>query len=80
MLQHAGRRQNVRGGDDNLCIHELLVEFGVLTLLIGRGYQSMALLFQPFTDTKLVFGRAEEAWLISGMLAALEARSVPRRR
>ena len=47
-----------RGGDDDLSIHELLVELGVLSVLIRGSDQGVSLVLEPLADTQLVLGRA----------------------
>ena len=47
-----------RCSDDNFSIYQLFVERRVLTLLVGCGDQGMALVLEPFPDTKLVLGGA----------------------
>ena len=47
---------DLRGGDDDLCINQVLVERGVFTLFIGCGNQLVTLVFNPFPDSEFVFG------------------------
>lgn len=47
-----------RCSDDNFSIYQLFVERRVLTLLVGCGDQGMALVLEPFSDTKFVLGGA----------------------
>ena len=51
-------REDIRSGDDDFSINEVLVEFGVLTLLVGGGDELMSLVLEPFADTELVLGCA----------------------
>lgn len=46
-----------RGCDDDFSIDQFLIELGVLTLLIGGSDQSVALILEPFPDSKLILGR-----------------------
>lgn len=46
----------LRSGNDDLGIDKVLVEFRALSLLIGGGDQLVALVLEPFSDTKLVLG------------------------
>lgn len=62
-----------RSGNDDLSIDELLLEDGVLTLLVGGGDQSVALLLDPFADTELVLSGSEELGLLLGVDAALNS-------
>ena len=63
----------VRGGDDDFSINELLVELAVLALLVGGGHESVALVLNPFPETKLVLGGTQQLWLLLGVLKALVA-------
>jgi hypothetical protein len=54
----AGRARDIRRGDDDLGVDELLVELGVLTILVGGGHQGVALVFEPLADAELVLGCA----------------------
>lgn len=58
-------------GDDDLGVHEFLVEGRVLALLVGGGHQGVALFLDPLAQTKLVLGGTEETGLLLGVLAAL---------
>lgn len=49
---------DVRRCDDNLGIYELLVELGVLAFLVRRRYESVSLVFEPFSDAQLILSRA----------------------
>lgn len=49
---------DIRGGDDDLSIDELLVELGALALLVRGGDQGVALVLEPFADAELVLCRA----------------------
>lgn len=51
---------DVRSGDDDFGIDELLVELGVLALLVRGGYQSVALVLEPLAEAELVFCGAEK--------------------
>ena len=62
---------NLRSGDDDFGINELLVELGVLALLVRGGDKSVALVLDPFSDTELVLCGSEESWLHFGVLLAL---------
>lgn len=48
----------VRCGDDDLGVNELLVEFGVLAFFVGCSDESMSLIFEPFTDTEFILSCA----------------------
>lgn len=52
------RTINVRGGDDDFRVNELLVEFGVWVVLVGGCDESVAGILEPFADSKLVLGGA----------------------
>ena len=60
-----------RSRDDNFRIFELLIKFGSRPILIRRGYQSMALIFNPFPESQLILGCAQELWNLLGVLLAL---------
>lgn len=62
---------NVRRGDDDLRVHQLLVKLGVLALLVRCGNERVALVLDPLADTELVLGRSEEIRLLLCVLAAL---------
>ena len=57
---YEGVCNDVRSGDDDFGIDELLVELGVLALLVGGGYQSVALVLEPLAEAELVFCGAEK--------------------
>lgn len=61
----------IRGGDDDLGVDELLVEFGVLALLVRGGDESVALVLEPLADAQLVLGGAQEFGDLLGVLAAV---------
>jgi hypothetical protein len=50
--------EDVRCGDDNLSVYQLLVELGVLAFLVGGGDESVSLILEPFADAKLVLSCA----------------------
>lgn len=54
------RAQNIRGGDDDFGVNQLLVELGVFALLVGGGDQSVALVLEPLADAELILSRSEE--------------------
>lgn len=64
--------QYIRRCDDDFGINELLVEFAVLALLIGCGDERVALIFNPFPQTKLVLSCAEQFRLLLSVLVALQ--------
>lgn len=49
----------------------MLVELRVLALLVGCGYQLVALLLDPFPDTELVLSGTEKLGLLLGVDATL---------
>lgn len=53
-------RSNIRSGDDDLGVDELLVELGVLTLLVRGGHESVALVLEPLAEAELVLGGSEK--------------------
>ena len=63
---------DLRSGDDDFGVDELLLELGVGALLVRGGHESVALLLKPLADSKLVLGRAQELRLLQSVLAALE--------
>lgn len=60
MVCNADRAVNIRSRDDDLSINQLLIESRVLAFLVGGGDEGMALVLEPFAETKLVLGRAEQ--------------------
>jgi hypothetical protein len=48
-----------------------LVKFGVLTLLIGGGDELVALILEPFSQTQLILGGAQETRLVASVLVTL---------
>jgi hypothetical protein len=65
-----------RGGDDDFGIDQLLVKSRVLALLVGGGDQSVALLLNPLSQTKLILGGTKKAGLLFGVLTALFSSSI----
>jgi hypothetical protein len=55
---------DVRCGDDDFGVNEVLVELGVLTLLVGGSDELVALLLDPLPQTKLVLGGTEKTGLL----------------
>jgi hypothetical protein len=55
---------DVRCGNDDFGVNEVLVELGVLTLLVGGGDELVALLLDPLPQTKLVLGGTEKTGLL----------------
>lgn len=53
--------KNLRGGDDDLGVDELLLEDRVGALLVGGGDQSVALVLEPLADAKLVLSCSEQS-------------------
>ena len=47
---------SIRRCDDDLSVDELLVKFAVGTLLVRGSDESVALVLNPFPDSKLVLG------------------------
>ena len=48
-----------------------MIEFGVLTVLIGGRHQGVPLVLKPFSDPQLVLGCSEHLWDFLGMLPAI---------
>lgn len=48
----------IRCSDNDFSIDEFLVKLGVLAILVRGGNESMPLVLEPFSDAKLVLGRA----------------------
>ena len=67
-----GRGKLLRCGDDDFSVNELLVELAVLTLLVRGSHKSVALVLNPFPQTKLVLCGTEKTRLLSCVLMALE--------
>lgn len=55
-----GKGGNLRGGDDDFGVDELLVEDGVLALLVRGGDEGVALVLEPLADAQLVLSRAQK--------------------
>lgn len=51
---------NLRSGDDNVSVDELLVKLGVLAFLVRGGYKSVALVLEPLAETELVLSSSEK--------------------
>ncbi len=56
----AAGADNLRGGDDDFGVDELLVKLGVLALLVGGGHEGVALVLEPFADAELVLSGSEK--------------------
>ena len=50
----------IRCGNDDLSVDQLLVKLGVLALLVGRGYEGVALVLEPLADAELVLRGTEQ--------------------
>jgi len=66
-----GSGSDVRCGDDDFRIDEVLVELRVLTLLVGGGDELVALLLDPLPQTELILGGTEETGLLLSVDTAL---------
>ena len=64
---------DLRSGNDDFGIDQLLIKGRVLTLLVGGGDKSVTLILEPFSNTQLVLGGAQELGLLFGVLVALIA-------
>ena len=64
-------KNNLRSGDDDLGVNELLLENTVLALLVGGRHEGVALVLNPLPNTELVLGRAQQLGLLLGVLLAL---------
>lgn len=62
---------DLRGGDDDLGVYQLLVELGVLAVLVGSGHQGVTLILEPFPDPELVLRCSQKLWDFVGVLTAL---------
>ncbi len=51
-------KRDLRSGDDDLGVDELLVKLGVLALLVRGGDKGVSLVLEPLADAELVFGGA----------------------
>ena len=51
---------DLRCGDDDISVDELLVKLGVLALLVRGSYKSVALVLEPFADAELVLSSSEK--------------------
>lgn len=49
----------------------MLVERRVLALLVGCRDQLMTLIFNPFSDSKLIFGSPKQFWNFTGVFMTL---------
>jgi len=65
------QKNNLRSGDNDLSVNELLVEGGVLTILVGGGDEGVTPVLEPLADTKLVLGGTEQTGLVFGVDATL---------
>lgn len=64
---------NLRCGDDDLSIDQMLVKGRVLPFLVRGGDELMALVLDPFPQPELVLGAAQKLWLLSGVFVRLLA-------
>ena len=64
---------DVRRGDDDLRVYQLLVKFRVLAFLVRSSHQLVALLLNPFPDAQLVLGGSKKLGLLLGVDATLPA-------
>jgi hypothetical protein len=55
---------DVRGGNNDLSVHQLLVESGVLALLIRCGDEGVTLVLQPLADAQFVLGGTQKIGLL----------------
>ena len=55
-----GLEGNLRSGDDDLGIDELLVKGRALVVLVGRGHERVARILEPLADAKLVLGGSQK--------------------
>jgi len=62
---------NIRGGDDDFGVGNVLVEDGVGALLVGSGDKLVTLVLKPLADTELVLSATEKTGLVLGVLASL---------
>lgn len=62
---------DVRRGDDDLRVNQLLVKCGVLALLVRCCDKRVALLLDPLAEAELVLSRSEEVGFLLGVLLAL---------
>lgn len=53
---------SIRSGNDDLCVYQVLVEFRILSILVGGSDELMSLVLEPFADTELVLSCAEKLW------------------
>lgn len=67
------RARDIRGGDDDFGIDQLLVEGRVLAVLVGGGHHGVALVFQPLADAELILRRAEQPGDLSRSHVSLPA-------
>ena len=51
-----GVGMDLRSGNDDFSVYQLLVESGILAFLVGGGYKSVSLILEPFSDAQLVLG------------------------
>ena len=58
-------------GDDDLGVHQFLVEPAVLPFLVARRHERVPLLLEPLADAQLVLGRAEERGLLARVVVAI---------
>ena len=68
--QRRGAR-DVRSGDDDLSVHQLLVKGRVLAVLVGGGDQSVALVLDPLPQAQLILDGTEKTRLLLGVLTTL---------
>ena len=66
-----GLCEDLRCGDDDLSIDQFLVEFRILTVLVGGRHQSVSLVLEPFADSEFVLRCAQEFRDLFGVLLAI---------
>jgi len=66
--------EDLRGGDDDLGIYELLIKLGILALLVGGGDEGVSLILEPLADAKFILSCAYVSSICASSTVSMESR------